>query len=145
MEAWEACRRMWTNEGNRRYNTPQTIFFALQSWAGETTYSMEEILGSRMAAAQKLPDYWFRQVEGFPMDGVAETINQLCEEFEIPRDLHPLTFPPGKTFDHDPYTRKPYPPRPVTGEPRTKTWRSIWMNRPRDAYRTYLRSVEAKR
>jgi hypothetical protein len=33
----------------------------------------------------------------------------------------------------------------VTGEPRTKTWRSIWMNRPRDAYQTYLRSVEAKR
>ncbi len=144
-EAWEACRRMWDKEGNRRYNTPQTIFFALQSWAGETTYSMEEILGSRMAAAQKLPDYWFRQVEGFPMDGVAETINQLCEEFEVPSHLDPLTFPPGKTFDHDPYTRKPYPLHPVTGEPRTKTWRSIWMNRPRDTYRTYLRSVQAKR
>ncbi len=142
-EAWDACREMWANEGNRRYNTPQTIFFALQSWAGETTYGMEEILGSRRHAAQKLTDYWFRQVEGFPMDGVEEMIRQLCEEFKVPSHLHPLTFPPGKTFDHDPYTRKPYPPHPITGEPRTRTWRSIWMNRPRDGYWAFLRSAEA--
>ena len=144
-EAWRQCRDMWKTEGNRRYNTPQTIFFALQSWAGEKSYSMEEIFGSPRQALQKLTDYWFRQVEGFPMDGVAEAIDTLCSEFEVPKNLHPLAFPPGKTFSHDPFTRKPHPINPRTGEPREKKWRSIWMNRPRDTFRTHLRMTEAQR
>ncbi len=143
-EAWEKCREMWADEVNRRYNTPQTIFFALQSWAGETTYSPEEILGSRREAAQKLTDYWFRQEEGlFPMDGVREMIEQLCREFKVPERLHPLNYPPDKTFDIDPYTGKVYPPHPITREPNPRTWRTIWMSRPRDEYRAHLRSMEA--
>ncbi|MEC9055007.1 MAG: hypothetical protein VX633_06855, partial [Verrucomicrobiota bacterium] len=145
-EAWEKCREMWADEVNRRYNTPQTIFFALQSWAGETTSSPEEILGSRRKAAQKLTDYWFRQEEGlFPMDGVREMIDQLCREFKVPERLHPLSHPPDKTFDIDPYTGKVYPPHPITGEPNPRTWRTIWMSRPRDDYRVHLRSMEAAR
>ena len=140
-EAWETCREMWADQVNRRYNTPQTIFFALQSWSGETISSPEEILGSRREAAQKLTDYWFRQVEGFPMDGVRDMIDQLCREFKVPERLHPLKHPPDKTFNIDPYTGKVYPPHPVTGEPNPRTWRSIWMSRPRDDYRTHLRSM----
>ncbi len=143
-EAWETCREMWDDEVNRRYNTAQTIFFALQSWTGETTYSPEEILGSRREAAEKLADYWFRQEEGlFPMDGVSELIDQLCREFKVPEHLNPLAYPPGKNFDINPYTGKAYPPHPITGEPRPRDWRAIWSNRPRDAYRAHLRSMEA--
>ena len=141
-EAWGKCQEMWGNIPNRRFNTPQTIFFALQSWAGKETYSLEEILGSPRQALQKLTDYWFRQVDDFPMDGVAETINTLCSEFEVPKHLHPLTYPPQKTFTRDPHTDKSYPIDPRTGEPREKTWRSIWMNRPRDAFRSHLIETE---
>ncbi|HCQ38956.1 MAG TPA: hypothetical protein DIV39_07355, partial [Verrucomicrobiales bacterium] len=142
-EAWEQCREMWSTESNRRYNTPQTIFFALQSWAGEEAYPREQVLGSPRLALQKLTDYWFRQVEGFPMDGVAEAIDTLCSEFEVPNHLNPLAFPPEKTFSHDPFTRKPHAINPRTGEPREKKWRSIWMNRPRDTFRTHLRTTES--
>ena len=77
------------------------------------------------------------------MDGVAEAIDTLCSEFEVPNHLNPLAFPPEKTFSHDPFTRKPHAINPRTGEPREKKWRSIWMNRPRDTFRTHLRTTES--
>ena len=135
---------MWDNLSNRRFNTPQTIFFALQSRAGKEAYSLEEIMGSPRQSLQKLTDYWFRQIENFPMDGVAEAINQLCSEFQVPEHLHPLAFPPETTFIRNPHTGKPHPINPRTGKPREKTWRSIWMDQPRDSFRSHLRANEAK-
>lgn len=143
-EAWEVAQRMWADEYNRRYSSPITIFYALQYRAGESTYSLEDIFGSRLVAARKLPDYWFRQVEGFPMNGVAELLGELCEEFEIPEYARPLRFPAEKEFQANPFNEKPYPLDPRTGEPKKRTWRSIWMNEPRDFYLHLLKEWEAK-
>ncbi|MBJ06938.1 MAG: hypothetical protein CMO40_07465 [Verrucomicrobiaceae bacterium] len=138
-EAWEAVRGIWTAGEHHRKPTTQTVFFALQSWAGKDDYSLEDIFGSSRKAAAQLPDYWFRQVEGFPMDGVAETLRVLCREFEVPRHLNPLLHPPEQVFEMNPLTGQAFGTHPMTGEPRTRTWRNIWMNRPRDDYLLHLR------
>ncbi len=144
-EAWEAIHAVWTGGEQHRKPTTQTVFFALQSWAGEAGYGLEDIFGSRVRAAAHLPDYWFRQVEGFPMDGVSETLTQLCEEFEVPRHLNPLLYSPEHVFERNPFTKQPFGTHPLTGKPRTRTWRNLWMNRPRDDYLLHLRSTNGGR
>ena len=138
-EAWKAVHEIWNGGEHHRKPTTQTVFFALQSWAGETDYSLEDIFGSRRRAAAQLPDYWFRQVEGFPMDGMADTLTRLCKEFDVPRNLNPLRYPPEHVLEQNPFTKQPFGTHPLTGEPRTRTWRNIWMNKPRDAYLHHLR------
>ncbi|MEO1844197.1 MAG: hypothetical protein ABGZ37_07965 [Akkermansiaceae bacterium] len=141
-EAWKYGREMWANPHNRKYNSPRTIFYTLQyrvkppKWE---QFSVEDIFESRWMAAMDVPDYWFRQGEGYPVNGIAELLNELCEEFNIPGQVHPLRFPPEQKFTHDPLSGEPFGTNPATGQPRERRWRSIWMDRPRDIYRARLR------
>jgi hypothetical protein len=142
-ESWEAAQKMWANPQNRRYNSPRTIFYALQSRAGERKFSVEEIFDNRWKAALDLPDYWFRQGEGYPMDGIKELLGELAEEYKISPQIGPLRYPPDKKFIRHPLTGKRFGTNPVTGKPRERTWRTIWMNQPRDYYRHHLRQTKS--
>jgi len=94
-DAWNHARQVFAVPGNRRYPTTQSIFFALQSKFADPAdhLPIEEIFGSRRKALRNLINYSRRKREGFPMDGVRETLSTLAEEFNLPDEHNPLTNP----------------------------------------------------
>lgn len=140
-EAWEAAREMWAEPRNRRFPSPRTIFYALQHWAqppARETVSVEEIYQSPYTAARDVPDYWFRQKEGYPMYGIPELLQRLSESFQIPESIRPLRFEPNRSFSYHPLTGEPFV-NPATGELRERDWASLWMDEIRHHYQRILR------
>ena len=82
---------------------------------------------SRAEALMQLSDYWFRQLEGYPTFGLRELINQLCEEFDVPEELHPFRFEVDREFSINPLTGESYRTDPQTGRVRKRMWKTIWM------------------
>jgi hypothetical protein len=93
----------------------------------------------RRVALLGLADYWFRQFEGYPAFGIAETLNRLCNEFRIPETLHPLRFEWDREFSVNPVTGEPFRTDPVTGLVRKRPWRQIWMGELRSEFRDFLK------
>jgi hypothetical protein len=103
-EAWETAQEVWEDPANRDIPSIRLIYFALQHrfTPPESRTPLEVLFGprggggtenptqSRQNALKYLSYYWLRQREGFPMDGVAETIRILLKEFNIPEEKSPL-------------------------------------------------------
>ncbi len=103
-EAWQVAQELWTNGISRDTPSIRLIYFSLQ-WKflpPDQRTPLEEIFGprqdsppeprraSRQNALKYLSYYWRRKREGFPMDGVRETIELLLQEFKIPAEFSPL-------------------------------------------------------
>lgn len=139
-ETWKFAKAMWEVPINRKHRTPRHIFFAMQNWAdppASERWTLEQIYGSRLQALAEIPDYWFRQNQGFPVYGLRSTLEELGEEFQVPPELHPLRFDPEKTFRISPISGKPY--RYRSGAPRSVPWRTIWMTEVRSDFLKALR------
>jgi len=104
-DAWQAVQKLWKDDSNRSLPTLRLIYFSLQ-WKFSTPDQrtpLEVIFGprngtndpalrraSRQNALKYLSYYWRRKREGFPMDGVRESIKLLLQEFNIPAQYSPL-------------------------------------------------------
>jgi hypothetical protein len=98
--AWQAAQDVWAVPSNRRYPSTQSIIFALQfgKLPAAEHLSLEEIYESRAKAVRNLSWYWKRRREGFPMEGVRESLEMLIKEFKIPDEFNPLTNPDWRGF-----------------------------------------------
>ena len=113
-DAWKAAQEVWSNPTNRDVPSIRLIYFALQYKFApkESRIPLEVLFGprggggaatpvrSRLNALKYLSFYWLRKREGFPMDGVAETIRLLLKEFNIPEEKSPLA--PGRWSGYPP-------------------------------------------
>ncbi len=95
--AWETAQAVWAAPHNRKFPTVRSTYYALQQWADpppSRTLGIEEIFGSRRNALLNLADSWHLKEQGFPVYGFRETIEELCREFDVPEEIHPLRHPP---------------------------------------------------
>ena len=118
-DAWKLAQELWERPINRDIPSVRLVYFALQYRfvAPADRRPLEEIFGprgggglqnpvaSRRNALNYLSYYWRRQREGFPMDGVEETIEQLLREFGIPGEASPLD--PGPWSGYPPELFRP--------------------------------------
>lgn len=91
-EAYEMSKKLLASPQHSKTPSVRTQSWAMQSrFASEgEKKSLEEIFGSRFSALENLSYYWKRRSDGFPMDGVKETIAQLVKEFNIPEEFNPI-------------------------------------------------------
>lgn len=152
-EAWEVAKAVWAHPHNRQFISARTVYFVMQNWANppeDERLSLEELYAQAhgMTAAELTPeqvravrrdaladftDYWFRQheKERYRVYGLEEVINELCREFEVPAEMHPLRHPPDKMVP-DPRLESA-----ENLEDRRNPWWRVWMN----VYRPQLRSL----
>lgn len=102
-DAWALARKIYENPENRGYPSIQSIYFALQNRYADPAdhLTLEELFDSHKMALRNLNNYSRRAKEGFPMDGVQETLRKLVREFQLEDKYNPLvnkkwtSFPPG--------------------------------------------------
>lgn len=85
-DAYRMSKDLLAHPDHSRVTSVRTQSWALQERfaSAEDKKSLEEIFGSRFAGLENLSYYWIRRSQGFPMDGVRETIDALLLEFENP-------------------------------------------------------------